>query len=115
MSIINRENILSIFLAIVVIWFGYNEVSNPEKWVAMVPSFFGEGEIITYLVMAHGAILLISGAALVFNFKRRLFASIIALMILAIVVNFFQTGGIGATMIRDVGLFGLALGLAMRD
>ena len=115
MSILNRENILSFFLGVVVVYFGFSEVSAPLKWVGMVPEFFGEGEMIRYLVMIHGAILLVSGFALFFNFKRRAAAAIIAIMLLSIVVNFFQTGGVNPTMMRDVGLLGLALGLAVRN
>ncbi len=114
MNIFNRENILSFFLAVVVVWFGFSEVSNPEKWLSFVPSFFGEGEVIRYMVIAHGGVLLLSGFAILFNFRRRFFAFVIALLLLAIVANFFQEGGISPTMVRDIGLFGLALGLAMR-
>ncbi|MEX2052301.1 MAG: hypothetical protein WD991_01220 [Candidatus Paceibacterota bacterium] len=111
MQILNRENILSFFLAVVVLWFGYQEVSAPENWVSLVPEFFGNGENLRYMVLAHGAILILSGLFLIFNFKRRIAAGVIALMLLGIIINFYQTGGISATLIRDVGLLGMALGL----
>lgn len=115
MSIINRDNVISLFLGIVLIWFGLNEISSPDKWVFYVPDFLSEMESVNLLVQAHGIILLISGFALIFNFKRRVVAMVVALMLLGIIVTLFRNGGVDATLIRDIGLFGMALSLTFRS
>jgi hypothetical protein len=115
MSILNRDNVLSLFLGVVIIWFGLNEVSSPEKWVYFVPEFLSEMDSINLMVQAHGILLLILGFALIFNFKRRIAAGVTALMILGIIVTLFKTAGIDATLTRDVGLFGMALSLTFRS
>ncbi|HEY4494018.1 MAG TPA: hypothetical protein VJB95_01125 [Candidatus Paceibacterota bacterium] len=109
-----KELVLAWFLGFVVLWFGYKEVTGPNSWTAMIPSFLGvEGQMAVNLVMAHGIILILSGLALVFNFHRRIAASVIALLILAIVGNFLMTGGLSAVAVRDIGLLGMALALAL--
>lgn len=115
MSRLNTDTILSLFLGFVVIWFGYNEVTNPEAWTVFVPSFFGGGSMIINLVMAHGVVLILSGLSVILNFHRRLGASVIALMIFSIVVTLISGSGLDEIAVRDIGLFGMALALAMRN
>lgn len=111
----NNENILSFFLAFVVIWFGYNEVTNPEQWVAYVPSFLGGGSMTEYLVVAHGIILILSGLSLIFNFHKRTAAFVILLMLAGIVFTLLSVSGLDEIAVRDIGLLGMALALTLKN
>ncbi|HEU0085391.1 MAG TPA: hypothetical protein VFQ59_00305 [Candidatus Paceibacterota bacterium] len=113
---LNRENVLSLFLAFVVIWFGVNEFTNPASWTAFIPQFLNvSGEMARYMVMAHGAILVLAGLALVFDWKRRSAAFVIFIMILSIVATIIMGEGLGEIAVRDIGLLGMALALSLRS
>lgn len=111
----NKENVLSFFLAFVVIWFGYNEVTNPEQWVAFVPSFLGGGDTTQYLVVAHGIILILSGLSLIFSFHRRKAALVVLLMLAGIVFTLLSVSGLDEIAVRDIGLLGMALALSLKN
>jgi len=116
MSIINRENILVCFLAFVLFYFGYNEITSPDNWVRMVPAFLNAGEMAKTLVLIHGGILVLAGLSLLFNFHRKTVALIVGLMLLEIIVNLIMTNnGLNATAVRDIGLFGMALAIYVRN
>jgi uncharacterized membrane protein len=115
MSKINRELVLSLFLAFVVGYFGISEITSPEKWVHFVPSFFGTGSIINTLVLIHGIILVLCGVFLVINWKKRMVATLLSLMLLSIVFSLFSDGGLTPTTVRDIGLFGMALSLTFKN
>ena len=115
MSRINTETILSLFLGFVVLWFGYNEITNPAAWAVFVPTYLNVGEMVNNLVIAHGAVLAAAGLAMIFNFHRRLAAGLIALLILGIVTTLLQVEGLTDVSVRDIGLLGMALALATRN
>ena len=115
MSKINREIILSWFLGFVVLWFGANEVLYSPKWVSMVPKFLGTGEVAGYLVILHGVILILCGLAFIFNFRRRMAAIVIVLMLLEIIFSLLAEGGLNPIAVRDIGLLGMALALTFRN
>lgn len=116
MSTFNRETVLSFFLGFVVLWFGGNEIMSPERWTVFVPAFLGiTGDLLNYLVVAHGIVLALSGICLIFNFHRRLAASVVFLMILSIVFTLVSTSGLDEIAVRDIGLLGMALALALRN
>lgn len=112
---INRETVLSYFLAFVVFWFGFNEVSSPANWTGLVPGFLGSGAMLTYLVVFHGSLLILCGLALVFRFHPRVAAGILALMLLDIAATLIVRGGLSDVAVRDIGLFGVALALSFRN
>ncbi|MBP9711982.1 MAG: DoxX family membrane protein [Candidatus Pacebacteria bacterium] len=115
MSKFNRENVLSYFLAFVVIYFGVSEISSPEKWTAFVPKIIASGDMLTYLIVGHGILLLLCGLALIFNFYRRFAAMLLVLMLLDVVWSVYTTSQFGSTFVRDVGLLGMALALSFRN
>src|SRR3989344_1681351 len=111
---LNRENVLSYFLAFVALWFGYNEVTAPSDWVGLVPEFLGSGNALVYLVFTHGVVLILCAMALVFNFHRRAAAGVLGLVLLGIVGALVMKGGVSDVAVRDIGLFGMALALWLR-
>ena len=115
LSKLNRENILSYALGFVVLWFGINEVMNPAAWSVFVPEFLGTGEWINTLVLLHGILLIISGLGLIFNFYRRLFAGIVAILLLGVIFSLISVSGLDEIAVRDIGLLGIAIALALKN
>ncbi len=116
---INKETILSYFLGFVVIWFGVNEIMEPERWAGYVPEFIKEAiasaKMVNYMVLGHGVVLSASGLALVLGFRRRAAAFIIFLMLLGIVAALLQVSGLDEIAVRDIGLLGMALALTLKN
>ncbi|MCE9549231.1 hypothetical protein K8Q98_02420 [Candidatus Nomurabacteria bacterium] len=112
---INKEVVLSYFLAFVVIWFGVSEVSSPERWVVFVPTFLNLGDMVNSLVMVHGVVLVLCGLSLVFNFYRRIAAFIVLIMLIDIVTTLILVSGLDEISVRDIGLLGMALALALKN
>ena len=114
---LNREIILSLALGFVVLWFGTHEIMSPSSWAVFVPSFLGflGEQMILYLVMFHGVLLVACGLAIIFNFYRRLAAFIILLMLLDIIFTLFLGEGLDEIVVRDIGLAGIAFALALKE
>ena len=106
---ITTELVLSWALAFVVLWFGLNEVFNSQNWVGLVPGFLRPFGVLA--VVLHGAILLCCGLALVLNFYRKIAAFVIALLLLEIIINFLFISGLSDIVVRDIGLFGMAVAI----
>jgi uncharacterized membrane protein YphA (DoxX/SURF4 family) len=115
MSRLNKETVLSLFLGFVVIWFGVNEVTNPQDWSVFIPKFIASFAPATTLVILHGAVLIVAGISLILNWKRRIASGILALMILSIVITLFSGEGLTEIVVRDIGLLGMALALALKN
>lgn len=106
-------NILSWFLGFVVLWFGIGEIMSPQNWIAFVPDFLGNGQLATTAVFFHGLILSACGLLLVFNHYRRLAAAVIGLLLLEIIINLVFQAGLSDVAVRDIGLLGMAIALAV--
>lgn len=115
MTRINKITILSWSLAFVVIWFGVTEIMHPAEWAVFVPSFVAGVAPAATLVTVHGFLLFVLSLALIFNFYRRVAAIIVAIILLEIIFNFLQKGGLNPIVVRDIGLFGAALALSFRN
>lgn len=103
--------ILAWSLAIVFLYFGINEVLSPQDWIVFVPNIFGTGSFIISLVVAHGILLTVLGAALILNFHRNIVAAIAALFLLEIAASLIFQAGFSDVAVRDIGLFGAAIAL----
>lgn len=112
---LSKEKVLSYFLAFVVIWFGTNEILSPERWVAFVPSFLGTGDVLHYLVIGHGVVLILCGLAMLSDFHKRIAAFIVFLMLVDIVVTLISISGLDEVVVRDIGLLGMALALSLKN
>ncbi len=106
-----RILILRFSVAFVIVWFGVHEILAPQDWIIFVPSFFGGGKLAENLVLIHGSLFCIFGAALVFNFHRKIAALFVSLMILQIIINFLFQTGLSDIVVRDIGIAGLAFSL----
>jgi hypothetical protein len=111
--ITNPVTIFSYSLGFVVAWFGMNELIYPHEWIAFAPSFLGDGVLAVDLVVAHGIILVACAVLLFFNFYRRIGASVLALIFLEILFNLIMQTGLSDIAVRDIGLCGMSIGLAL--
>lgn len=109
----NPENVLSYALGFVVAWFGLNEIFAPQDWVTFAPPFLGTGTFAVSLVIVHGVVLASCALLLFFNLYRRIAAAILALIFVEVVVGLVTQTGLSDIAVRDIGLCGLSVGLAL--
>lgn len=107
------ENVLSYVLGFVVAWFGLNEILAPQEWVAFAPPFLGDGTLAINLVVIHGIVLASCALLLFFNIYRRIAAAILALIFAEVIVGLVTQTGFSDIAVRDIGLCGMAIGLAL--
>ena len=108
----NPENIFSYALGFVVTWFGLNEILAPQEWVAFAPPFLGTGTLAVSLVVVHGVVLVSCALLLFFRLYRRVAAGILALVFVEVVIGLVTQTGLSDIAVRDIGLGGMATGLA---
>ena len=111
--ITNPLNILSYSLGFVALWFGLNEMFFPKEWLTFTPSFIGSDALAVNLVIIHGAILTICALLLFSNIYRKLAAIILALLFIEIIIDLVSQTGVSDIVVRDIGLCGMAIGLAL--
>lgn len=107
------ENILSYALGFVVAWFGLNEILAPQEWVTFAPPFLGDGTFALSLVVIHGVVLAGCALLLFFGIYRRIAAAILALVFVEVTLGLMTQTGLSDIAVRDIGLCGLATGLAL--
>jgi uncharacterized membrane protein YphA (DoxX/SURF4 family) len=96
-------------LGLVLAWFGYHELIRPGEWTGYVPVVSPSSSLAIVLVLAHGWVLLVLAVALVAGIVPRVAAAIAALAMLEIVISLTVSGGLSDLILRDLGVFGLAV------
>ena len=97
--------ILRVGIALVIIWFGYQQLSDPTSWLAYLPTWATQLPISQLaIIYINGWFEVIFGLMLFFGFYTRFVALLLALHMLDIT----YTVGYGAIGVRD---FGLAVGM----
>jgi uncharacterized membrane protein YphA (DoxX/SURF4 family) len=97
-----------ILLGVVFLWFGYHELVQPDGWTQYVPFVSESSSLAVFLVLVHGWVLLVTGAALVAGIAPRAAAAVASLLMLEIVIAVAMTGQ-SPTALRDIGVLGLAV------
>ncbi len=97
-----------ILLGVVFAWFGYHELVQPDGWTQYVPFVSESSSLAVFLVLVHGWVLLVTGAALVAGIAPRAAAALATVLMLEIVIAVAVTGQ-SPTALRDVGVLGLAV------
>jgi uncharacterized membrane protein YphA (DoxX/SURF4 family) len=97
-----------ILLGVVFAWFGYHELVQPGGWTQYVPVISESSSLAVFLVLTHGWVLLVTGAALVAGIAPRVAAALASVLMLEIVIAVAVTGQ-SPTALRDVGVLGLAV------
>lgn len=108
---------MRLFLAFVFAWFGVNEILNPRYWSGYVPQMAIEMLPIPIypLVQAHGAVLALLAVCFLFGFYIRYIGVIALLVLLSIIGGLISTNGIDEIVVRDIGIFGLALSIWLKS
>ena len=97
-----------ILLGVVFLWFGYHELVQPDGWTQYVPFVSESSSLAVFLVLVHGWVLLVTGAALVAGIAPRAAAAVASVLMLEIVIAVAMTGQ-SPTALRDIGVLGLAV------
>lgn len=88
-------------ISLVVLWFGVNQLSNPEQWISQLPEWTTKLPVSQVgLIYFNGWFELVFGLALFVGFYTRLSAFLIAIHLLHITI----TVGYSAIGVRDFGL-----------
>jgi uncharacterized membrane protein YphA (DoxX/SURF4 family) len=98
-----------ILLGLVLAWFGYHELMQPQLWTGYVPGISASSTFAILLVLGHGWLLLMLAVAMVAGLALRLCAAVAAVLLLQIVITLTVTGGLTDLTMRDVGVLGLAI------
>lgn len=100
-----------VLLGVVLAWFGYHELIKPGIWTGYVPVISSHSNLADALVLAHGWVLFVLAAALIFGIGVRISAGIAAVLLFEIVISLVASGGLSDLVLRDVGVLGLSLSL----
>jgi len=101
--------IIRIGLALVLLWFGIDEIRNPEKWFSYFPQSFIPllpFDLNLFFIL-NGIFEVVVGILLLIGFKTRIVAFIAALHLLSITLSV----GYNDIAIRDFGLMLMAVSL----
>jgi len=101
--------IIRIGLALVLLWFGLDEIINPENWFGYFPNTLVSllpFSLETFF-MINGILEILAGILLLVGFKTRIVAFIVALHLLSITIAI----GYNDIGIRDFGLTVMAVSL----
>jgi uncharacterized membrane protein YphA (DoxX/SURF4 family) len=96
-------------LGLVLAWFGYHELVQPALWTGYVPALAATSSLAVVAVLAHGWVLLMLAVALAAGIATRLAAGIAAVVLAEIIISLVVTAGLSDLVLRDVGVFGLAV------
>ncbi|MHB1525398.1 MAG: hypothetical protein ACYDEA_08260 [Candidatus Dormibacteria bacterium] len=102
-------------LGLVLLWFGLHELFQPSLWTGYVPGIAQTSALALGMVLLHGWVLVLLGAALMLGIAPRLAAAVSALLLLEIVLSLSLTGGLSDIVARDLGVFGLAVAVFASD
>jgi len=111
--IINNKNystvIIRISLALVLLWFGIDEIINPENWFGYIPSWVSDNLpfSLDFLISLNGIFEIFIGLLLLIGLYTRIIAFIAALHLLSITIAI----GYNEIGIRDFGLTLMAVSL----
>ena len=101
-----------VLLGLVFAWFGYHELWQPRLWTGYVPAVSSTSGLAVWAVLAHGFLLLIVAAALLFGSAPRLASWVGVIVMAEVVLSLVILHGLSDITVRDVGVLGLALALA---
>jgi len=104
--------VLRVGLAIVLFWFGVNQILDPSKWVFFIPEWVVQASPISaeLIVLLNGGVELVLGAFILFGIFLRISSLIVALHLFGIALSL----GNSPSAIRDLGLAFMALALVFK-
>ncbi len=109
----NKLALLSIRLglATVFIWFGLHQLLYSSQWLTFLPDWIANIQPLPkeMFLVVHAGVNVMLGALLALGLRTRLVASFASLWLFSIIV----VNGFTPETIRDIGLLGSAVGLAL--
>ncbi len=109
--------VMRLFLGFVLLWFGVNEILDPRYWSGYVPpivlQFFPLS--VNVFVQTHGIVLCLLGLGLFFKILIRFTGFITMVILLSIISGLIMIQGFTEIVVRDIGIFGLALALWLHE
>ena len=105
------------FLGFVLLWFGVNEILNPRYWSGYVPPLVASllPFDIHLFVQMHGMVLSLLALSLFLKFYIRYTGLIIIAVLFSIISGLIMIDGFNEIVVRDIGLFGLALAIWLQN
>ena len=97
-----------VLLGLVLVWFGYHELTSPGQWTGYVPVINEASQLAIVAVLVHGWVLFMLAVALIAGIAPRISAAIASVLLLEIVIS-LSVSGLSDTSMRDVGVLGLAV------
>lgn len=109
---ITSAHVLRVGLAIVLFWFGINQILDPSKWVFFIPEWVVQISPISaeLIVLLNGGVELVLGAFILLGIFLRVSSLLVALHLFLIALSL----GNSPSGIRDVGLAFMALALVFK-
>lgn len=103
--------VLRLGLAFVFLWFGYSQVSGPENWVDLIPSFITNisGLSAHTFVLLNGSAEMVAGILLLLGLFTRIVSFLLFLHMISIVFDV----GLTSIGVRDIGIATACLALAL--
>jgi hypothetical protein len=110
-----RHLIMRFALGLVLGWFGVQQVRAPANWVDFVPSLVSQYSPVTNtgLVLSHGFLLLVASSGIILGVAFTSASLLAAALLCEIIASLFLDGGPAHLIVRNVGLLGLAIALAL--
>lgn len=100
-----------LILGVVFLWFGANELIQPQLWTGYVPLLSTESSATLWLVLLHGGLVWLLATALLLGITPRTAALVSALVMVEILLQLLIGHGLSDLAIRDLGVLGLALAM----
>ena len=109
--------VMRVFLGFVLLWFGVNEILDPRYWSGYVPLLVANflPFNINLFVQMHGVVLALLALSLFFKFYIRYTGIITLGVLLSIIGGLITIDGFSEIVVRDIGLFGLALAIWLQN
>lgn len=105
--------VASLALGCVLGCFGVLELTAPSRWAGYVPPAIAAHVPVVPLVLGHGWLLLVLGVALAIDYLQPYTAWVAVGVMAEVLTGLIVTGGFSTTLVRDAGLLGLALSVAL--
>ncbi|MEK7611859.1 MAG: DoxX family membrane protein [Patescibacteria group bacterium] len=104
--------VLRLTISFVMLWFGLNQVLNPESWTGFVPAWITDVgfDPVTFIYL-NGAAEIILGSLLALGIATRVIAFLLFLHMTGIVIEV----GLTPIGVRDIGLAGALLFLSLHQ
>jgi len=101
-------SIVRIGISLVFLWFGISQLTSPNLWTSLIPSYLSSFDPIT-LVYLHGAIETILGFLLLLGIFTRVAAIVLALNLLHTIILL----GYNPVAVRDAGIIIAIIAIAI--